>query len=224
MECAALSSLHPSVDAPAPHGIVARRLFPTLRTYLPKWSAGAFMRSPESRHTMSISSRLSAATVTRPAMLLIGGAIFVGTLDLLYACGYWWLLHGVLPARIIQVIASGVLGRRSFDDGGASVLLGLVLQYAISFVMVWAYYLVSGWMPALIRRGIWIYGVLYGLWLYVAMNDIVVPLSAAMKGSTVPSWVVGSVLESALLIGPLVAWIARRARVDSWECEMRQPA
>ncbi|MFK2878519.1 hypothetical protein [Rhodanobacter hydrolyticus] len=173
---------------------------------------------------MSIPSRLPVATVTRTATLLIGGAVFVGTLDLVYACGYWRLLHGVPPARIIQVIASGVLGRHSFDEGGISVLLGLVLQYAISFVMVWAYYMVSGWMPALIRRGIWIYGVLYGLWLYVAMNDIVVPLSPAMKGSTVPSWVVGSILESALLIGPLIAWIARRARVGSPGREMQQPA
>jgi hypothetical protein len=154
-------------------------------------------------------------------MLLIAGAVYVGTLDLVFACGYWALLHGVPPARIIQVIASGVLGRRSFEMGISSVLLGLCLQYAISFVMVWAYYLASGWIPALIRRGIWIYGVLYGLWSYVAMNDIVVPLSAAMKGSTIPSWVVGSILESALLIGPPIAWLARRARVASTERVVR---
>lgn len=173
---------------------------------------------------MPILSRLPATAATRPPMLLIGGTVFVGTLDLVFACGYWRLLHGVPPTRIIQVIASGVLGRRSFDEGGASVLLGLFLQYAISFVMVWAYYAVSGWVPALIRRGIWIYGVLYGLWLYVAMNDIVVPLSAAMKGSTIASWVVGSILESALLIGPPIAWIARRARAGSMERDVQQTA
>jgi hypothetical protein len=170
---------------------------------------------------MPVLSRLSTSTVVRPAMLLAGGAVYVGTLDLAFACGYWGVLHGVPAARIIQVIASGVLGGRSFDEGIHSVLLGLLLQYTISFVMVWAYYVVSGWIPALVRRGIWIYGVLYGLWLYVAMNDIVVPLSAAMKGSTIPSWVAGSILESALLIGPPIAWIARRARAGSSSCEMR---
>ena len=170
---------------------------------------------------MPVLSRLPASSVARPPMLLIGGTVFVGTLDLVFACGYWGLLHGVPPSRIIQVIASGVLGRRSFDEGISSVLLGLFLQYAISFVMVGAYYVVSGWIPALVRRGIWIYGVLYGLWQYVAMNGIVVPLSAAAKGSSIPSWVVGSILESALLIGPPIAWIARWARQGARGREIR---
>ncbi|MEW9573601.1 hypothetical protein ABQJ54_17745 [Rhodanobacter sp. Si-c] len=161
---------------------------------------------------MPVLSKVAASSMARVAVALVGGAVYVGSLDLVYACGYWWLLHGVPPGRILQVIASGVLGRRSFDGGIASVSLGLLLQYAISFVMVGAYYVVSGWMPALIRRAIWIYGALYGLWLYVAMNDVVVPLSAAAKGSTIPSWVVGSIVESVLLIGVPIAWIARWAR------------
>lgn len=168
---------------------------------------------------MPILSKAAASSMPRVAVALVGGAFYVGSLDLVYACGYWRLLHGVPPERILQVIASGVLGRHSFDEGAASASLGLVLQYAMSFVMVGAYYVVSGWIPALIRRGIWIYGALYGLWLYVAMNDIVVPLSAAAKGSTIPSWVVGSFVESVLLIGLPIAWIARWARSGGREMQ-----
>lgn len=174
--------------------------------------ATAYRHNLKVRSTMPIVSKVAVSSMTRVAVALVGGAFYVGLLDLVYACGYWWLLHGVPPERILQVIASGVLGRRSFDDGIASASLGLALQYAISFAMVGTYYVVSGWMPALIRRGIWIYGALYGLWLYVAMNDIVLPLSAAAKGSTISSWVVGSIVESVLLIGLPIAWIARWAR------------
>lgn len=159
-------------------------------------------------------TKIPATPLTRALIALVGGAIYVGSLDLVFACGYWWWLHGVEPWRIFQVIASGVLGSRSFHDGIASAALGLILQYAISFVMVGTYYVVSGWLPALVRRGWWIYGVLYGLWLYLAMTHIVLPLSATAKGSALPSWVIGSILESALLIGPPIAWIARRVRQD----------
>jgi len=174
--------------------------------------ATTYHHNHKARSAMPSLPKVAASSMTRVAIALVGGAIYVGSLDLVYACGYWWWLHNVPPGRILQVIASGVLGKRSFDDGIASVSLALVLQYAISFVMVGAYYVVSGWLPALIRRGIWIYGALYGLWLYIAMNDIVVPLSAAAKGSTIPSWVIGSIVESILLIGVPIAWIARWTR------------
>jgi hypothetical protein len=46
--------------------------------------------------------------VKRSAAALLAGAAVVGTLDLLFAIGFW-LPKGVAPIRILQSIAAGVL-------------------------------------------------------------------------------------------------------------------
>jgi uncharacterized membrane protein YhaH (DUF805 family) len=48
--------------------------------------------------------------------------------------------------------------------------------------------------------------------LYVIMNFVVVPLSAAGSGSKDPLWVALSVLVNLFLIGTPIALAARRAR------------
>lgn len=133
----------------------------------------------------------------------------LATADLLFACAYWHALYGVPPARILQNIASGLLGKRAFVGGNGSVLLGAWLHYAIMGVMVAVYYLAARRMRALVERP-WLYGVLYGAVLYVVMNLVVVPLSDAPKTPFVWSWV-GSSMVVHVLIGLVIALSAKRA-------------
>ena len=57
-----------------------------------------------------------------PARWIIAGGLLVGTLDLLFASGFW-AMRNVPPIRIAQSIAAGVLGDASFDGGAASAWL-----------------------------------------------------------------------------------------------------
>jgi len=72
------------------------------------------------------------------------------------------------------------------------------------------YYAASRRIVALIERP-WLYGLLYGVALYLLMNLIVVPLSAAPKTPFVPSWVLGSIAVH-LAIGVVTALSVRAAR------------
>lgn len=54
-------------------------------------------------------------------------------------------------------------------------------------------------------------GIAYGLLLYVVMNFVVVPLSAASPGSRDPTWIVLTVAVHAFFIGLPIAWFAARA-------------
>lgn len=54
-------------------------------------------------------------------------------------------------------------------------------------------------------------GVAYGLLLYVVMNLVVVPLSAASPGSRDPTWIALTVAVHAFLVGLPIAWFASRA-------------
>ena len=139
-------------------------------------------------------------------------ALVAGSLDLLFAFGFWGL-HGVGPARILQSIAAGWLGRADAAAGGpATAALGLVSHYGIVLAMAWVYYRVARVWPTLAQRP-WLYGALYGIVLFAVMTWVVVPLSAAGDGQ-LPRWQASFPLHIAvhmLLVGVPCARGARRA-------------
>jgi hypothetical protein len=112
---------------------------------------------------------------------LVLGTLTVGVLDILDAFVFFGL-RGARPDRILQSIASGVLGRAAYQGGMPAALLGLLLHFFIAFGVVAIYMIATRLLPALNRRP-WIYGLLYGIVVYLVMNRIVVPLSAAAVGS-----------------------------------------
>ena len=145
-----------------------------------------------------------------PWIYILGGGLIAGTLDIAFACIYWAIEAGVPAQRIFQSVAAGLLGEASFRGGAATAALGLGLHYFIATSMSLAFYLVALRRPALVRQPV-TYGVAYGLLLYVIMNYVVVPLSAAGRGSKDPLWIGLTVAVHALLIGVPIALCARRA-------------
>ena len=141
---------------------------------------------------------------------LAGGAV-AGALDITYACVFWAIKAGVPARRILQSVAAGLLGRdTSVQGGNATAALGLALHFFIALTMAAVYFLVARRWPLLWRRA-WLLGAIYGLWLYVAMNYIVVPLSRAGGGGAPkdPVWVTLSVIVHVLFIGVPCALGAR---------------
>jgi len=151
----------------------------------------------------------SRRSIAPLAFVLAGGAV-AGTLDITYACVFWALKRGVPVQRILQSVAAGLLGEASFAGGGATAALGLVLHYFIALSMAVVYYLVARRWPLLWQRPV-LAGAGYGLLLYGTMNYIVVPLSAAGRGSKDPLWIALSIAAHVLLIGIPIALFVRRA-------------
>ena len=147
------------------------------------------------------------------AYVLLGGLV-AGSFDITYACTFWYLKRGVLPSRVFQSVASGLLGDASFTGGWRTAALGLALHYFIATSMAVTYYLFARRWSDLWERP-FVYGPLYGLLLYGIMNYIVVPLSAANPGSRNLLWVLLSIAVHALLIGTPCALFARRAMLAS---------
>lgn len=136
-------------------------------------------------------------------------ALLLASADLVFAGTFWHQLYGLAPARLLQNIASGLLGKPAFVGGINTVLLGALLHYVMMFMMVGAYYLVARRFTGLCNYP-WRYGSLYGVLLYIVMNEIVLPLSAAPKTPFVMSWIVSSIVVH-WLIGVAIAHGARRA-------------
>ena len=107
--------------------------------------------------------------------ILVGGLI-AGTLDLTYAVVFS-AFRGVAPLRILQSVASGLLGSAAFDGGAATAVLGVFLHYFIMFSAAAVFYLASRRLDFLARRPV-IAGVIFGLCMYAVMTFVVLPLSA----------------------------------------------
>lgn len=141
---------------------------------------------------------------------MLAGGLIAGACDIIYAMVFWWIKRGVAPQRILQSVAAGLLGGASFTGAWATAALGFALQFFIAISMATVYYLVARRWAALWHRPV-SYGAAYGLLLYVIMNYVVVPLSAAGPGSKDPLWVGLSITVHALLIGVPCAIFAQRA-------------
>jgi uncharacterized membrane protein YagU involved in acid resistance len=145
-----------------------------------------------------------------PLGLVLAGGLVAGTLDIAYACIFWSLKRDVPAQRILQSVAAGLLGDASFEGGGATAALGLSLHFLIALSMSVVYYLAARRWPLLRQRPV-ACGAAYGLLLYVVMNYVVVPLSAAGRGSKDPLWITLSIAVHVLLIGIPIALFTRRA-------------
>ncbi len=141
--------------------------------------------------------------------ILIGGAIG-GTCDITYAIGFS-ALHGVPPMRILQSVASGLLGAPAFNGGTPSAALGLGLHFFIAFSAATIFYLACKWMPALLRHPV-VSGSTYGLLIYAVMNLVVLPLSAYPRKVSFPLVVlVTGLFVHIFFIGLPIALAVRRA-------------
>lgn len=114
--------------------------------------------------------------------ILIGG-LAAGVLDIVYAfLVYGPLSYGLSPADVLHSVAAGWIGGEAASAGGwNTALLGLGTHFMIAALMAAAYVLAASRSRALTEHAI-LWGIVYGLLLYVVMNYIVVPLSAAATG------------------------------------------
>ncbi|HXJ11571.1 MAG TPA: hypothetical protein VNH19_04800 [Candidatus Limnocylindrales bacterium] len=87
---------------------------------------------------------------------------------------------GLKPMRLLQGIAAGVLGPKSFQGGVATAVLGVALHFVIAFGAAAVYFAASRGMRVLVEQAA-LFGPLYGIAVYFFMNRIVVPLSGATK-------------------------------------------
>jgi len=150
---------------------------------------------------------LRRSLIAWPAVLC--GGLTIAAADLIFCVAYW-SPQGVPPSRILQSIAAGALGPASYQGGAAAALAGLFFQCLIATLFVVAYTLVAGRLSVLVRHPLR-YGVAYGMLLFLMMNLIVVPLSAAPRPMQPDeAWMLSNIPANAVF-GAICALSARAA-------------
>ncbi|MDQ3743071.1 MAG: DUF4407 domain-containing protein [Acidobacteriota bacterium] len=157
-----------------------------------------------------------AASATFPARrsralrAIFWGGLIAGALDITYAFVFYGLRNRLSPARILQSVASGLLGADAFKGGLGVAALGAALHFFIAFTAAAVYYAASRRLNLLLRRAV-VCGVIYGVLIYALMNYVVVPLSAAPpRGTPPPVVLVTGLLVHMFFIGLPIALFARR--------------
>lgn len=106
--------------------------------------------------------------------------LVAGTLDIADAIVFIGWIKGAGTKRVLQFIASGLLGVRAFQGGWTSAMLGLDIHFFIALCTTLTYYRLSRKFPVLLKR--WaVYAPIYGLGVFFFMHYGVVPLSRAPK-------------------------------------------
>ena len=136
------------------------------------------------------------------------GTAIAGTLDIVYAIVFHGL-RGVPVARILQSVASGLLGAPAYRGGVPTALLGLALHFAIMFTIAWLFVAASRRLAPLRQHAI-AAGAVYGLLVYAVMNYIVLPLSAFPQRGTPATLVIAlGLLVHVALVGIPIALCAK---------------
>lgn len=145
----------------------------------------------------------------RPLRAILFGGLIAGTLDISYACINSYVQRGTPPLRILQSVASGVLGARAFIGGWKAGAIGLAFHFLIALTAAAIYVLLSRWVRLMVTQAV-ISGLLFGLAVYLFMNFVVLPRSAIpFKISFAWANLIGGLLIHMFGIGLPIALIAR---------------
>jgi hypothetical protein len=136
---------------------------------------------------------------------LVSGALDIS--DALIFYGF----RGVAAERLLQNIASALIGPAAFTGGWPAAMLGLALHFLIAFVASALFVLAAERLKFLTRHP-WSWGLIYGAVVYLFMNFVVLPLAGKTGGGTGIALFNG-VLAIVLLVGLPVSLISSRRSV-----------
>jgi len=152
-------------------------------------------------------------SLLRPIAL---GGLIIGTAD---AIIYHWFVSSVLGGypltTVYQYMASGALGESAFAGGIATALLGVLFHFFVALVVAGVFIMSANRISLLGRYSI-VGSLLYGFGVFIVMNMIVIPLSAAPAlPPPTTSQLIVAILDHMLVVGlPLGILVQRNANTN----------
>ena len=116
------------------------------------------------------SDALSSASPWRTIILT---GLLAGTLDAIAAI----VVSQASPAAVFKFIASGAFGAgKAFSGGDIMIVWGVLFHYFIALSWTGLFFFMYPALPW-IRKNKYITGLLYGIFVWIMMNRVVIPLS-----------------------------------------------
>lgn len=140
---------------------------------------------------------------------IVLGGVVAGALDILDAFVVTWIAGGS-AVRVLQFIASGVLGSAALQGGWLAASVGLALHFVIALGAATVFLGLTRLLPVFLHHPL-IAGIAFGLGVFLVMNLVVLPL-AGFPGGLPAGWrLVNGLLIHAFGVGLPIAWFASRS-------------
>lgn len=144
------------------------------------------------------------------AYAVVVGGLVAGAIDITYALTFSGL-RGVAPTRLLQSVASGLLGSDAYQGGMPVAVLGFVVHFVLMMIIAAIFYFASTRLRFLVEKPL-LWGGLYGFAVFWVMNLVVLPLSAfPSQVKFAPLWLTTSLIVHAFGIGVPIAFASRAA-------------
>jgi uncharacterized membrane protein YagU involved in acid resistance len=151
------------------------------------------------------------AMAARFRAVLVGGSI-AGALDILFALSFA-AANGMPPQRLLQLVASGLLGEAAYAGGAATALLGLAAHFSLSYLWAAIFVAAAVRQPRLVAKPV-LAGAVFGVVVFLAMRLVVLTLSAFPHPVSFKPLAAGlDLLSHMFLFGLPIALAARRSLV-----------
>jgi hypothetical protein len=152
-------------------------------------------------------SRLLKPTFGTKAIIVSG--TIIGIADGLAASTSAYLSSGVTPDRVFQYVASGVVGIEAFKGGMPMVVLGILFHFFIALSFTAFFYALASRRKSLFDK-VLLTGVVYGIFTWLVMNFVVVPLSQIPASEFNLHQVFIGLLIHIFVIGIPIVWLTKQ--------------
>lgn len=135
--------------------------------------------------------------------------LMVGTFDIFAAFMQYYLSFHRNPLRVLLFIASGVFGKNAYSGGNIMYFAGALFHYVFAYAFTFLFFFIYPLSSVLSYNRI-ITGILYGVFAWLVMNLLVVPIS---KTAAIPFQWPKALLAMAILvvaIGLPLSFLAHR--------------
>ncbi len=140
---------------------------------------------------------------------VVMACLLVGSLDIISALTHFYLKTGKDPAIVLKYISSAVLGKSAYSGDTNMAVLGLLLHFLIAFIWTILFFIIYPKLKLLSWNRI-ITGILYGIFIWIIMSRLVVPMSKASVGAFDLKQAIIAVLILIGAIGLPLSFIAHR--------------
>jgi len=149
--------------------------------------------------------------VANPTKAIVSAGTICGIMDITAALVVYGMM-GAKPLRLLQGIAGGVLGPRTYSGGIATALLGLALHFVIAFGAAAVFFIASRGLRFLLDHAV-LSGILYGVAVYFFMQRFVIPLSKATRNPFSLKFMIIGIIIHIFCVGlPIALSIRKHSR------------
>lgn len=145
----------------------------------------------------------------RAVTTIFYSGLAAGLLDGIAGLVVYHFWFGFTPVKVFQFVASGIYGKASYTAGTETSVIGALIHFLIGFACAIPYFYAYPKMRVLHTWKI-TSGLVYGLFVYLFMNLVIMPLSNVAEGPPDVKLTIIRVIWHMLCVGLPIALITAK--------------